>query len=156
MQYFHSIPREKRREVVAGQGLLYKGISFSTIGDIFDLLYERSIGGRDPGLKLYSNCDVEALEEQGADGALRMICHHRQLGQRCQLETDAIVAATGYAHAWPQWFERLKETVLAVDAQGDCIVEEDFIARRRDQGRAGCLCRTRRFSSTGWVRRTWA
>lgn len=134
MQYFHSIPREKRREVVAGQGLLYKGISFSTIGDIFDLLYERSIGGREPGLKLYSNCDVEALEEQGADGALRMTCHHRQLGQRCQLETDAIVAATGYAHAWPQWFERLKETVLEVDVQGDCIVEEDFTARRRDQG----------------------
>ena len=134
MHYFHTLPRERRREIVAEQGLLYKGISFSTIGEIFDLLYERSIGGETPGLVLYSHCTIEGVEELDGQGALRMSCHHTQLDQHCTLETDAIVAATGYAHAWPAWFERLKGTVLAVDEQGDCIVQPDFTARRCDRG----------------------
>ncbi|MBX8828370.1 SidA/IucD/PvdA family monooxygenase, partial [Ochrobactrum sp. SFR4] len=41
MQYFHTVPREKRRDITRKQGLLYKGISISTIAEIFDLLYER-------------------------------------------------------------------------------------------------------------------
>lgn len=134
MHYFHTLPRERRREIVAEQGLLYKGISFSTIGEIFDLLYERSIGGETPGLVLYSHCTIEGVEELDSQGALRMSCHHTQLDQHCTLETDAIVAATGYAHAWPAWFERLKGTVLAIDEQGDCIVQPDFTARRCDRG----------------------
>lgn len=135
MQYFHSMPREKRREIVVDQGLLYKGISFSTIGDIFDLLYERSIGGRNPGLTLHSNCEVESVEMLDASGPLRLTCLHRQLEKRCVLDTDAIVAATGYVHSWPEWFEKLKGTVLATDANNDCIVQDDFTAVRCDGGR---------------------
>jgi len=135
MQYFHSIPREKRREIVANQGLLYKGISFSTIGDIFDLLYERSIGGRNPGLTLHSNCEVESIEMFGSSGPLRLTCLHRQLEERCVLDTDAIVAATGYVHSWPEWFANLKGTVLATDANNDCIVQDNFTAVRCDDGR---------------------
>ena len=44
------------------------------------------------------------------------------------------MAATGYGHAWPQWFERLKGTVLETDEHGDCLVEDDFTARRCDDG----------------------
>lgn len=134
MQYFHSIPRDKRREIVANQGLLYKGISFTTIGDIFDLLYERSIGGRNPGLTLHSNCEVESIEMLGASASLRLTCLHRQLEQRFSLETDAIVAATGYFHVWPEWLTNFKDTVLATDANHDFIIQEDFTALRCDKG----------------------
>lgn len=132
MAYFHSIPRERRREIVAGQGLLYKGISFSTIGDIYDLIYERSIGGAETGLTLLSNCEVERIEDHA--GRLKVVYRHRELEQVGAFEADAIVAATGYGHAWPQWFERLKDSLLATDEHGDCIVDEDFTARRRDAG----------------------
>lgn len=132
MEYFHSIPRERRRDIVAGQGLLYKGISFSTIGDLYDLIYERSIGGANPGLTLLSNCEVERVEANA--GRLKVMYRHRELGQASSFEADALVAATGYGHAWPQWFERLKGSVLATDDHGDCIVEEDFTARRCDNG----------------------
>jgi len=132
MEYFHSLPRERRRDIVATQGLLYKGISFSTIADIYDLIYERSIGGVEPGLTLLSNCEVERVDTVG--GALRIAYRHRELGQASVLEADAIVAATGYSHAWPAWFERFKGEILATDEYGDCIVQEDFTARRCDDG----------------------
>jgi len=135
MKYFHKIPREKRREIVANQGLLYKGISFTTIGKIFDFLYERSIGGCNPGLTLHSNCEVEAVDILDATGSLRLTCMHKQLEKRCVLDTDAIVAATGYAHCWPTWFNKLKGAVLATDAHNDCIIQEDFTAVRCDGGR---------------------
>lgn len=136
MEHFHSIARERRREIVARQGLLYKGISFSTIAAVYDQLYERSIGGRDPGLTLLSSCDVEAVESVGAGDAVRLVYRHRDLDQRAFLGADAIVAATGYSHAWPEWFEQMKNTLLEVDSEGDCIVDEHFVARRREAGAA--------------------
>lgn len=132
MNYFHSLAPERRREIVAGQGLLYKGISFTTIGALYDLIYERSIGGREPGLTLLSNCEVQRVED--VHGALRIAYRHRELDRIGSVEADAIVAATGYRHTWPHWFERLKETVLDTDAYGDCVVQPDFTARRRDDG----------------------
>ncbi|MEY1661355.1 putative histamine N-monooxygenase [Isoalcanivorax beigongshangi] len=134
MDYFTALPRSQRRQLVTEQGLLYKGISASTIAAIYDLLYERSIAGAEPGLRLYSNCEV-ADAELLPGGAVRLHCRHRQLAQDCRLDCDAVVAATGYRHAWPHWFEHLKHSVLATDEHGDCLVDSDFIAQRQDGGR---------------------
>lgn len=68
------------------------------------------------------------------DGMLKIAYRHRELNQTGTLEADAIVAATGYGHTWPQWFERLKGVVLETDEYGDCIVQDDFTARRCDAG----------------------
>jgi lysine N6-hydroxylase len=136
MQHFHAIAPAKRREIVANQGLLYKGISVSTIGEIFDLLYERSVGGRDPGLSLFSNCAIETLETAGAAGSFRLGIGHSHLDQKAVVETDAIIAATGYRHAWPDWLNKLKGSVLETCGRGDLVVGEDFRARRRDGGKA--------------------
>jgi lysine N6-hydroxylase len=134
MRHFHGITPSKRREIVANQGLLYKGISFSTIGEIFDLLYERSVGGRDPGLSLYSNCTIETLES-AAHGSFRLGIGHNHLDQKAVIETDAVVAATGYRHVWPDWLDKLKGSVLETCEKGDLIVGEDFRARRCDGGK---------------------
>ncbi len=138
MREFHKLPREKRRQTVADQGLLYKGISFSTIGDIFDLLYERSIGGRDPGLTLAPNCDVTDIQSSGFTGGLKIGLHHNLSGQQSTVEADAVISATGYRHAWPQWLDTLKEQILETCERGDLIVDADFRARRRDGG-AGAI-----------------
>ncbi|MCX8995834.1 putative histamine N-monooxygenase [Rhizobiaceae bacterium BDR2-2] len=134
MHEFHKLPRSTRRQVVADQGLLYKGISFSTIADIFDLLYERSIGGRDPGLSLASNCEVTAVEGAGSSDGVRVSLRHNLSGEESAVVADAIVAATGYRHAWPEWLDTLKGEVLATCEHGDLVVGADFRAERRDGG----------------------
>lgn len=135
MRHFHRIAPVRRREIVADQGLLYKGISFSTIGEIFDLMYERSVGGRDPGLALFSNCAVETLESAGGSGSFRIGINHNHLDEKATVETDAIVAATGYRHAWPEWLGSLKGSVLDTCEWGDLVVGGDFRARRSDGGK---------------------
>ncbi|WP_202984275.1 putative histamine N-monooxygenase [Snodgrassella sp. ESL0253] len=134
MQYFQTLPAQKRREISASQGQLYKGISFATIGDIYDLLYERTIAGAPAGLTLFSNCDVQAVEVRPS-GVINMTCLHTQLNQQQTIQTDAIVAATGYHHQWPDWFEALKDTVLQTDDQHDYLINEDFTAVRCDGGK---------------------
>ncbi|QCI99641.1 putative histamine N-monooxygenase [Agrobacterium larrymoorei] len=134
MREFHKLPRSTRRQTVADQGLLYKGISFSTIADIYDLLYERSIGGRDPGLSLSPNCEVKDVKAAGFGGSFKVALRHNLSGEESLVEADAIVAATGYRHAWPEWIESLKGQVLETCEKGDLIVEGDFRARRCDGG----------------------
>lgn len=134
MRYFQTLTPQKRREVSAGQGQLYKGISFATIGDIYDLLYERTIAGAPAGLTLFSNCDVQSVEILPS-GVINMTCLHTQLNQQQTIQTDAIVAATGYHHQWPQWFEELKGNVLQTDERNDYLVNEDFTAVRCDSGK---------------------
>ena len=134
MNYFQTLPREQRRNIASQQGLLYKGISCSTISDIFDLLYERSIGGRSPGLILNPNCRVKSLKPLGLKNGLEIECEHTQLHTNYVLESDAIIAATGYIHQWPTWLEKLKGTILETDSNNDFIVNEDFSAQRCDNG----------------------
>lgn len=132
LHHFHRLPSEKRRKVVAGQDLLHKGISFSTIGEIFDLLYHRSAAGRDPGLTLASNCAVETLLSD--KGGLRLGIRHNDLDEQAFIETDAVVYATGYRHAWPAWLEALKGNVLKTCDRGDLVIGADFRAERADTG----------------------
>lgn len=134
MSYFQRLPRSKRREIVRSQDLLYKGISIDTIADIFDLMYERSVGGGEPGLTLASNCAVEQLLPQDGGAAVRMVFRHRELDQLAALDLDGVVLATGYGHQWPTWLQALKAEILETDAQGDFLVNADFVAQRRDGG----------------------
>ncbi|MBO9195096.1 putative histamine N-monooxygenase [Rhizobium sp. 16-449-1b] len=132
MHHFHRLQPDKRRQIVASQDLLHKGISFSTIGEIFDLLYHRSAAGKNPGLTLASNCAVETLDAEPR--GFRLGIRHNELDERATIETDAVVVATGYRHAWPAWLEALKGGVLKTCDRGDLIVGEDFRAERADGG----------------------
>ncbi|RBP85785.1 putative histamine N-monooxygenase [Marinomonas rhizomae] len=134
MSYFQDLSREQRRKIAAGQGLLFKGISCSTIADIYDLLYERSIGGRHSGLYLNPNCQVNSIEDTSQSSKLNIKCRHTQLDQNFTIETNAVIAAVGYVHKWPKWLEQLKGSVLAVDSNNDFIVQKDFTAQRCDKG----------------------
>src|SRR5690606_12340714 len=44
-RYFHRLSESTRDRLVPAQGQLYKAISADTIADIYDLLYERTVGG---------------------------------------------------------------------------------------------------------------
>uniref|UniRef100_A6VVS8 L-lysine 6-monooxygenase (NADPH) n=1 Tax=Marinomonas sp. (strain MWYL1) TaxID=400668 RepID=A6VVS8_MARMS len=134
MDYFQNLSREQRRKIAAGQGLLFKGISCSTIAEIYDLLYERSIGGQHPGLSLNPNCQVNSINETTLSSKVTIKCKHTQLGKTFSLEADAVIAGVGYVHEWPTWLEHLKGSVLAVDDNNDFIVEKNFTAQRCDKG----------------------
>ncbi|GAB4286991.1 MAG: lysine N(6)-hydroxylase/L-ornithine N(5)-oxygenase family protein [Oscillatoriaceae cyanobacterium] len=126
-EYFYHLPPPKRDAVLAQQGLLYKGISFSTIANIYDLLYERSVGGHKPDVRLLSLVEVKEVEPVKTSEGERFILgyRHRQQDNRFNHESDCIILATGYHHGIPKCVDNLKN-LIHWDDKGRYVVKLDY------------------------------
>jgi lysine N6-hydroxylase len=122
-RYVRTLAQETRDRLVPGQWQLYKAISAETIAEISGLLYERGLGGRWPGATLMPNVAVTAARRRG--GRLELACHHREQDRRFLVETDAVVAATGYASRRPPFLDPLAGLVLW-DGRGRYRVDDQF------------------------------
>lgn len=129
-EYFYQLPQQKRDVVRSKQDLLYKGISFGTIANIYDLLYERSIGGVMPDVRLISSLEVKEVEAVGS--SYRLGYRQWQQEQYFQHETDCIILATGYRHAVPSCIDGLR-SLIQWESQDRYVVNFDYrLALTRD------------------------
>ncbi len=121
--YFYHLPQQQRDAVRAKQNLLYKGISFGTIAKIYDLLYERSIGGVDPDVRLISSLEVKEVEATATGYRLG----YRQWQQEAffEHETDCVILATGYHHPIPPCIDSLR-SLIQWDSQDRYVVNFDY------------------------------
>lgn len=122
--YFHGLPEARRDELRAGQDLLYKGIDAETSAQIYDALYEASIGGQDAPVTYRSACELRSVERR-PDGSLRLGLHHLDEDEEFTHDTDVLVLATGYEPAPLP----LDPELLALDAAGRPVVELDYRLR---------------------------
>jgi lysine N6-hydroxylase len=108
-RYFHALPAATRDRLLPTQDLLYKGIDVDTIAAIGDLLYERTVAGAEPPVRLLAHAEVRSLEPAGGGWRVR----GRQWEQRRDfaLETDCVVLATGYRAAPPACLAGLADLV---------------------------------------------
>lgn len=120
--YFHGLPERTREELVPSQWQLYKGISATTIADIYDLLYERTVDGRTVAAELRPGVGVRAARADG--GALVLDCEHTQQRTGFEVRTDAVVLATGYAARRPAFLDPLVDR-LDLDGEGRYRVQLD-------------------------------
>lgn len=60
-QYFYGLPQEQKDDVRSRQHLLYKGISAVTIAAIYDRLYDMSVGGAKPPVRLLAHTEVMSI-----------------------------------------------------------------------------------------------
>lgn len=109
IHYFHNLPPARRDQVLAQQGLLYKGISFSTIADIYDLLYQRSITGNQPNVQLLPLVELKEVEKIG--DTYRLGYRHVQQNERFSHDTNCIILATGYHHAIPNCIAGIRSLI---------------------------------------------
>jgi putrescine N-hydroxylase len=93
-RFFHGLDEAARDRLEPTQWQLYKGISGDTIAEIFDELYQRTVGGGWPGVTLAPG--VEVTEASTRDGRIALVVRHVQQGGTAVLHTDAVVCATGY------------------------------------------------------------
>ena len=120
--YFHSLSETTREELVPAQWQLYKGISGTTIAEIYDLLYERTVDGRQVAAELRPGVGVTAARTDG--DALVLDCEHGQQRSAFEVRTDAVVLATGYAARRAAFLEPLLP-LLDLDDRGRYKVELD-------------------------------
>ncbi|MEV7090914.1 SidA/IucD/PvdA family monooxygenase [Streptomyces sp. NPDC093085] len=111
IRYFRALPEARRERLVREQWQLYKGVSAETLGEIHDELYERTIGGTEPRAALHPGVAVEAVERSSPDPAYVLTCRHTEQDTRFTVRTSAIVSATGYAAARPDFLDGLAKLV---------------------------------------------
>lgn len=123
IHYFHGLSPEKRDRALAEQNLLYKGISFSTIANIYDLMYERSIAGKQLNVRLLPLVEVKEVDKVG--DRYQLGYRHLHQDERFTHETDCIILATGYHHAIPKCIDGIS-SLVQWDDQGRYVVNLDY------------------------------
>lgn len=108
-RYFRSLPQPARDRVVPAQWQLYKASSAGTLAEIHDVLYESSVGGRRPDVRLMPNVAVTGAH-RAADG-IELACRHVEQDRAFDVRTDRVILATGYAANRPACLDPLSELV---------------------------------------------
>ncbi|NUN67245.1 lysine N(6)-hydroxylase/L-ornithine N(5)-oxygenase family protein (plasmid) [Pseudanabaena biceps] len=109
IEYFYHLSQEKRDQVRGNQNLLYKGISFSLIADIYNLLYQRSIGQKALNVRLRPLLEVKEIEQTST--GYQLSYRHCQQDSYVTHDTDCIILATGYQHSIPKFIEGLNSLI---------------------------------------------
>ncbi|ACV49424.1 lysine N(6)-hydroxylase/L-ornithine N(5)-oxygenase family protein [Halomicrobium mukohataei] len=122
-RYFSDLDRETRDETLSEQDLLYKGIDVQTSARIYDTLYERSIGSRDPDFGMLATTAVEDIE--ATDDGYRLTCHQTQQDERFVHEVATVVLGTGYHRPTPSFLGPL-EDALERDPKGRLRITEEY------------------------------
>lgn len=123
IRYFHNLPPDRRDQVLAQQSLLYKGISLSTIADIYDLLYQRSIADNQPNVQLLPLVEVKEVDK--IEDRYRLIYRHLQQDERFSHDTDCVILATGYHHVIPNFLAGIR-SLIQWDEQARYSVNLDY------------------------------
>lgn len=130
VNYFYQLPQKQKDEIFATQGLYYKGISNHTINDIYNLLYEYSVGREELNVGLQVLSEVKDIKPK-ADGGYEINCYHWQKKEEFRHESDVVIAATGYKPNVPDFVHHL-EDFLEWDEEGRYKVTEDYRLKKNE------------------------
>lgn len=110
LQYFLSLPSEKRKSRLQDQAHLYKGINRDLLDSIFDLLYAQSLKGNQ-AVKLHANSELVStkMDIGHTTAELDFIQHEQNID--FHLQADAVIFATGYAYKTPAFLAPLKSMI---------------------------------------------
>ncbi|TYR79185.1 NADPH-dependent L-lysine N(6)-monooxygenase [Priestia megaterium] len=112
VNYFHSLPFEERMSTLEKLNPLRNGIESSTLKQIYDLLYHRSIHETVP-VTIQASTEVQSIETRGNQYILQ--CHQKQKRNTFTYESDKVILATGYKPHIPSWIERFKHDIVWED-----------------------------------------
>ncbi|ERL55156.1 lysine N(6)-hydroxylase/L-ornithine N(5)-oxygenase family protein [Psychrobacter aquaticus] len=115
--YFYQLDGATKANVAPKQDLLYKGMGFETIRDIYHKLYERSISNQDLHTTLLSNCGVveATLDDALSDDTLKITFEQCEQQQTFTADYDCVIAGTGYRHALPSCLNTVLHSIAYDD-----------------------------------------
>ncbi len=122
-QHFYQLSEAHKADQLKQQALLYKGISASTIREIYLKLYQRSIGDCDQQTHLHTQSNLIAAD--AAFDQIRLHFQHKVTGQQFFLNADVVIAATGYYTPEFAFMKYLNPHIYR-DDNGRCKITQDY------------------------------
>ncbi|SDH83699.1 lysine N6-hydroxylase [Alteribacillus persepolensis] len=121
--YFYSLPQKQKDELLPRQDLLYKGMSVETIADIYDLLYEQTIGGEKANVYLKPISELEKVTNHASHYTLTF--RQWEKNETFSIDTDTLILGTGYTPAFPPCLERVKQ-YMELDDKERFVVSRNY------------------------------
>jgi lysine N6-hydroxylase len=123
IHYFYNLHSELKKEVLSKQDLLYKGISFETINEIYDLVYELTVGGKE--VPIYLQALTELRDIEVIDNKYKMLLYQLEQEKYSHLNSDVIIMATGYKQRLPHFLDGIKNDIQ-YDDDKHFIVDKSY------------------------------
>ncbi|MGW5333448.1 lysine N(6)-hydroxylase/L-ornithine N(5)-oxygenase family protein [Streptomyces bauhiniae] len=115
IDYFHALPEDTRYRVTAQQKGLFKGIDGELINEIFDLLYQKNLGGPIQ-TRLLTNSALNSATYR--NGTYTLSLRQEEQGKDYELDSEGLVLATGYQYREPEFLKPVRDR-LRYDGHGN-------------------------------------
>ncbi|MBB3077314.1 lysine N6-hydroxylase [Streptomyces violarus] len=122
VDYFRELPETTRYRLTAEQKGLFKGIDGDLINQIFDLLYQKNLGGPVP-TRLLTNASLNSATYE--NGTYTLGFRQEEQGKDFELDSEGLVLATGYKYAEPEFLAPVRDR-LVYDSQGNFDVARNY------------------------------
>jgi lysine N6-hydroxylase len=122
VDYFHALPEQTRYRLTNEQKGLFKGIDGDLINEIFDLLYQKNLGGPVP-TRLLTNSSLNSARYENGTYTLGLRQEEQQ--KEYEIESQGLVLATGYHYAEPEFLKPVRDR-LVYDSQGNFDVARNY------------------------------
>ncbi|MEU0031845.1 lysine N(6)-hydroxylase/L-ornithine N(5)-oxygenase family protein [Streptomyces sp. NPDC006335] len=122
IDYYRELPEATRYRLTAEQKGLFKGIDGDLINEIFDLLYQKNLGGPVP-TRLLTNSSLTSARHE--NGTYTLGFRQEEQEKDFEIESQGLVLATGYKYAEPEFLAPVKDR-LVYDSQGNFDVSRTY------------------------------
>jgi lysine N6-hydroxylase len=122
IDYYRELPEATRYRLTAEQKGLFKGIDGDLINEIFDLLYQKNLGGPVP-TRLLTNSSLNSARYE--NGTYTLAFRQEEQEKDFEIESQGLVLATGYKYAEPEFLAPVKDR-LVYDSQGNFDVSRNY------------------------------
>ncbi|GGY17634.1 lysine N(6)-hydroxylase/L-ornithine N(5)-oxygenase family protein [Streptomyces djakartensis] len=122
VDYFRELPEATRYRLTGEQKGLFKGIDGDLINEIFDLLYQKSLGGPVP-TRLLTNSSLNSAVYD--NGTYTLGFRQEEQEKDFELTSEGLILATGYRYAEPEFLKPVRDR-LVYDSQGNFDVARNY------------------------------
>ncbi|AVH58602.1 alcaligin biosynthesis protein [Streptomyces dengpaensis] len=122
IDYFHALPEKTRHRLTAEQKGLFKGIDGDLINEIFDLLYQKNLGGPVP-TRLLTNSSLNSARYD--NGTYTLSFRQEEQEKDYEVESQGLILATGYKYAEPEFLKPVRDR-LRYDSHGSFDVARNY------------------------------
>ncbi|HJT74047.1 MAG TPA: SidA/IucD/PvdA family monooxygenase, partial [Chitinophaga sp.] len=111
IEYFYHLSAEQRARILSTQNILSKGINGSLIDQIYDAMYEMTVGGETIDVQLRANCELTDISPALREGYYTLQFTQADQQQQFSHQAGFVVLATGYRYNRPACLEGISDRI---------------------------------------------
>lgn len=123
VHYFHGLSYEKRKEALERLDSVRNGVDKETLMKIYDLLYNRSVEGRDKKITIQPLTEINSVKVE--NNCLSVSCKQWEKEKKFTVQAEKVVLATGYKPHIPEWIWSNKDDIVW-ESEKEFKVDEKF------------------------------